>query len=206
MQPSTAAASVSIVVALWGCGTSPAGTPASKEVVASSVPAPAAPPANSASPAASSTASPTAAAAASSAPTATPTLLPGSQFGFIGVLDPNQVDPTGPGAKAKVTVGKAQLQVTDYVPTDVVTRIVRSSEGRFRNCYGAGLANNPSLQGKVSVKLTITTSGAVGGVSTAGSSLADSAVVACMAKAFGDISFPRPDKDVPVSITVDLAP
>jgi hypothetical protein len=78
------------------------------------------------------------------------------------------------------------------LPADVIQRIVRQNQGRFRACYEAGLTKNPSLAGRVTVRFVI---GRDGGVSIAqddGSELPDANVVACVVRSFQSLSFPAP--------------
>jgi hypothetical protein len=95
--------------------------------------------------------------------------------------------PTAPRVRdSVVTIG-------GHVRPEVIQRVVRQNFGRFRFCYEAGLRANPSLEGRVVVKFLIDRTGAVGLASEAGGDLADTKVVQCVVRAFGDLSFPSPD-------------
>ncbi len=83
--------------------------------------------------------------------------------------------------------------VSGRLPTEVIQRVVRSAFGRFRQCYERGLAKNPALGGRVTVRFIIRSEGGVGGVESAGSDLADAEVVACVVGAFRGLSFPSPE-------------
>lgn len=201
-------ASLFLIVCGSGCGTGTSAQPASTNVAISADRTPTATAAPSSSPAASATASPeapataTAVASATASATATSTISEAA-FGFIGVpYVSTDWDPKGP--RSKVTVGKAQVGAE--LSADVVTRLIQSYEVHFKACHQRGLRNNPALAGSVSLKLTILTSGGAKVLSTAGSSLPDSAVVACVAGTFGIVVFPRPDNPAPVSVTIDLTP
>jgi hypothetical protein len=78
----------------------------------------------------------------------------------------------------------------------VIQRIVRQNFGRFRLCYENGLRRNPGLAGRVAVRFVIDRSGSVATTTDAGSDLSDSSVVACIVRAFGNLSFPQPDGGV----------
>jgi len=65
--------------------------------------------------------------------------------------------------------------------------------GRFRLCYEQGLANNPNLEGRVSVRFMIDAAGSVGQVANGGSDLPDSSVVSCVVSSFQALSFPAPE-------------
>lgn len=71
-----------------------------------------------------------------------------------------------------------------------IQRVVRSNFGRYRLCYENGLRSNPNLAGKVAVRLAIAPSGAVASATDDGSTLPAPAVVACILKASGGLSFP----------------
>ena len=96
-----------------------------------------------------------------------------------------------PKAGPKTTAGP--LQVSGRLPPEVIQRIVRQNFGRFRACYEAGLAKDPGLKGKVSVRFVIGKDGAVGSVSDAGSDLPDPATKKCLLAAFSGLSFPQPE-------------
>ncbi|HSO36786.1 MAG TPA: AgmX/PglI C-terminal domain-containing protein, partial [Labilithrix sp.] len=93
----------------------------------------------------------------------------------------------GPGLRA------GALTVSGRLPPEVIQRIVRQSFGRFRLCYENGLRTNPALRGRVSVKFVIDRSGAVSAAADGGSDLPDRAVVACLVRSFGNLSFPQPE-------------
>jgi hypothetical protein len=78
------------------------------------------------------------------------------------------------------------------LPVEVIERIVRMNFGRFRLCYENGLRTDPTLEGTVRTRFVIETDGSTGVVSDAGSDLTDTGVVACVERAFGNLSFPSP--------------
>lgn len=86
--------------------------------------------------------------------------------------------------------------VEGRMPPEVIQRIVRQSFGRFRLCYENGLRHNASLEGKVAVKFVIGRDGAVSAASDGGSDIGDGAMVDCVVRAFGNLSFPQPEGDV----------
>jgi hypothetical protein len=83
--------------------------------------------------------------------------------------------------------------VNGRLPPEVIQRIVRQNFGRFRLCYENGMRNNPSLQGRVTVKFVIDRSGAVSMTADGGSDLPDQGVVQCVVRGFGNLSFPQPE-------------
>jgi hypothetical protein len=88
---------------------------------------------------------------------------------------------------------QAAVEVSGRLPTEVIQRIVRQNFGRFRLCYENGLRSNPNLQGRVAVRFAIGTDGSVATAVDGGSDLPDAAVVACVARAFLNLSFPSPE-------------
>jgi hypothetical protein len=98
------------------------------------------------------------------------------------------------GNAPKVRMGAMTL--SGRLPPEIVQRIVRQNFGRFRPCYEAGLRQNPSLQGRVSVRFVIGVDGGVSRVANGGSDLPDASVVSCVVSAFNDLSFPPPEGGV----------
>ncbi len=84
------------------------------------------------------------------------------------------------------------VSVSGKLPPEVIQRIVRQNFGRFRLCYENGLRSDPSLAGQVSVTYTIKEDGSVAGITTSGD-MTDQAVVSCVGRSFGGLSFPQPE-------------
>jgi hypothetical protein len=76
---------------------------------------------------------------------------------------------------------------------EIIQRIVRLNDGRYRFCYENGLRNDPSLHGRVTVKFMIDRSGAVAVAADGGSDIPDEAVRRCVVSSFLGLSFPQPD-------------
>jgi hypothetical protein len=95
------------------------------------------------------------------------------------------------------------MNVNGRIDPAVIQRIVRMNFGRFRACYEDGLRTNPSLTGRVEVKFMIGRDGSVMSSQDGGSDLPDSAVVQCVVRAFGPLSFPQPQGGT-VGITYPL--
>ncbi len=105
----------------------------------------------------------------------------------------------------KVRIG--QVTVNGALPETVVRRIVRQSFGRFRLCYEEGLRRNPRLSGRVVTRFVVGPEGAVRSVTSAGSTLPDAAVIACVVRAVHAVTFPKPDAgDVTVKFPLSLEP
>jgi hypothetical protein len=80
-----------------------------------------------------------------------------------------------------------------HLPPEIIQRIVRQNDGRYRLCYQLGLRGNPNLSGRVTVKFAIDRTGAVAMASDGGSDLADADVRSCVVRAFANLSFPAPE-------------
>lgn len=78
------------------------------------------------------------------------------------------------------------------LPPEVVRRILRQNFGRFRLCYQAAAASDPTLAGTVSVRFVIESDGAVGAVMDAGSTLGDTDAVECVERGIQHLAFPMP--------------
>jgi hypothetical protein len=91
------------------------------------------------------------------------------------------------------SIRQGATQVNGRLPPEVIQRIVRQNFGRFRLCYENGLRTNPNLSGRVGVKFVIDRSGSVSTASDGGSDLPDQAVVSCVVRGFGNLSFPQPE-------------
>jgi hypothetical protein len=83
--------------------------------------------------------------------------------------------------------------VSGRLPPEVIQRIVRQNYGRFRMCYEQGLAKNPNLEGRVTVRFVIGRDGSVSNVSNGGSDIPDAGVVGCVIRNYYGLSFPQPE-------------
>ena len=105
----------------------------------------------------------------------------------------------------RMTIG--DTKVNGHIPREVIQRIVRQNFGRFTLCYKDGLRTNPNLAGRVVVKFVIDHSGGVMLSQDGGSDMRDSAVVACVVRSFGALSFPAPEGGiVTVEYPIVLSP
>jgi hypothetical protein len=80
-----------------------------------------------------------------------------------------------------------------HLPPEVIQRIVRLNDGRYRLCFQNGLRSNPSLTGRVTVKFMIDRRGAVAVAADGGSDIPDENVRRCVVSSFLGLSFPEPD-------------
>jgi hypothetical protein len=129
---------------------------------------------------------PSAASSARVDPSAPSVAAPSASVGLGGIIPPAGTRPAPRIRQAGVTTSSNAL------PVEVIERIVRQNFGRFRLCYENGLRGEPALAGTVRVRFVIEADGATGVVNDAGSDLPDAGVVACVERAFGNLSFPSP--------------
>ena len=116
---------------------------------------------------------------------------------FNAALSLQGVAPASPGPSASSAKGTSKLvmgatSVSGRLPPEVIQRIVRQNFGRLRACYEAGLAKDPDLKGRVSVRFVIGKDGAVASVADAGSDLPAAGVKKCILSAFSRLAFPHP--------------
>jgi hypothetical protein len=81
---------------------------------------------------------------------------------------------------------------TGRLPPEAIRRVVQANSGRFRLCYERGLVRRPDLSGRVVTRFVIARDGGVAVAADGGSDLPDAAVVDCVVRAFGGLSFPEP--------------
>jgi hypothetical protein len=104
--------------------------------------------------------------------------------------------PPLPGEEATAFATPSPVPVgspgTGRLPPVVIRQIVRASYSVFRGCYERGLATNPKLEGRVTVRFVIQRDGSAGDVTNAGSDLPDEEVVKCVLQGFVGLRFPAP--------------
>jgi hypothetical protein len=76
---------------------------------------------------------------------------------------------------------------------EIIQRVVRLNDGRYRFCYQSALRTDPSLQGRVTVKFMIDRHGAVAFAADGGSDIPDEGVRQCVVRSFQALSFPEPE-------------
>jgi hypothetical protein len=88
--------------------------------------------------------------------------------------------------------GSGETIVQGALDPGIIKKVVKENGARFRQCYESGAKNNPSLAGKVSVKLTIDKTGAVIAAEETSGAFPDKAVVSCILDVFKTLKFPKP--------------
>jgi hypothetical protein len=91
-----------------------------------------------------------------------------------------------------VRATETKLEAQGGLTTEAVAGIVRASHLRLRECYERGLARNPALRGALTVSFVVDGSGDAVELRTTSSTLADDAVVACVAVVYQTLKFPLP--------------
>jgi hypothetical protein len=86
-----------------------------------------------------------------------------------------------------------EITTNGRLPKDVIQRIIRQNQGRYRACYESGLRTNPSLEGRVEVRFVIDRQGTVSMAQDGSSDLPSDGVKSCIVKSFYSLSFPSPD-------------
>jgi hypothetical protein len=115
--------------------------------------------------------------------------------------------PPGTRLVTRPRVREGAVNVTGRLPPEIIARIVRQNFGRVRLCYEDGLRANPQLQGRVTTRFVIAPDGSVSSSQDAGSTLPAPAVVACIVRLFGKLSFPQPEGGaVQVVYPLELVP
>ncbi len=84
-------------------------------------------------------------------------------------------------------------EVSGRIAPEMIQRVVRLRFGAMRACYETGLARNPALAGRVTIKFSIDRSGSVVLADMNGSSLLDAQVNACIVREFRGLKFPAPE-------------
>jgi hypothetical protein len=132
------------------------------------------------------------------------TCLGGSCAGLLGAFATSLGRRArGHSAQAPHVRMAGPTNVSGRLLPEIIQRVVRQNFGRFRQCYEAGLRQNPSLQGRVTVRFVIGRDGAVSNAANGGSDLQDSGVVSCVIGTFDGLSFPPPENGI-VSVSYPL--
>jgi TonB family protein len=98
-------------------------------------------------------------------------------------------------------VRQAKAEVKGAIDKDIIRRIVRAHINEVRHCYNQGLVKDPNLKGRVAIQFTIGPSGNVPVAVVQESSIKDTSVGQCIAKAVKRWSFPKPDGGGNVVVT-----
>ena len=124
--------------------------------------------------------------------------------GGLGLVGTGRGSGSGSGfggrGKRVPRVRQAKATVSPGLDKDIIRRIVRAHINEVRHCYNNGLAKTPDLSGRVEVKFAISAKGKVSSAKVKSSTLSDSAVATCIAKAVKRWKFPKPQGGVTVDV------
>jgi TonB family protein len=98
-------------------------------------------------------------------------------------------------------VRQAKATVKGALDKDIIRRIVRAHINEVRYCYNQGLVRDPNLKGRVEVQFTIGPTGKVPVSVVQQSSIKDTNVANCVAKAVRRWTFPKPQGGGNVVVT-----
>ncbi|MBL8681818.1 MAG: AgmX/PglI C-terminal domain-containing protein [Myxococcales bacterium] len=91
------------------------------------------------------------------------------------------------------TVRAAPPQVTGQLSPEAIRRVVLRNLGQVAHCHEQGLAQNPSLEGRVVIRFIIGGTGSVMGSAVQESNLSVPSTASCIANAFRRWQFPSPE-------------
>ena len=74
-----------------------------------------------------------------------------------------------------------------------VMKVIRASNAAIKRCYDRALISNPSLKGKIAVKIVVNVDGKVGSVDLSEDTLNDADVAKCVKGVIGRLRFPKPE-------------
>jgi len=108
------------------------------------------------------------------------------------------------GSTSAPTVTPGKASVSGSISADIIRRIVRVHLPKIKCCSGKWLGKNPSFAGKLNMKFTISPEGTVVQATDSGGTINDIEVVACAAKVFMDMGFPKPTGGGIVTVTYPI--
>jgi TonB family protein len=102
--------------------------------------------------------------------------------------------PPPPASQPRVDPTQAEQapSVRGDIDREVIRRVFRQATGAVRRCYESALQQNPSLAGRVVVKLTIGATGQVVLATVQSSTLKHSEVESCILAVMRGLAFPKP--------------
>ncbi|MEM6992520.1 MAG: AgmX/PglI C-terminal domain-containing protein [Myxococcota bacterium] len=132
----------------------------------------------------------------------------GIGLGSVGTIGPGgggygSGSGAGFGGRSKRVprVRQAKAKVVGSLDKDIIRRIVRAHVNEVRSCYDKGLADDPTLAGKLSIDFTINATGKIDSASVNKDELSDDKVGKCVVKAVKRWKFPRPKGGGIVKVT-----
>lgn len=102
---------------------------------------------------------------------------------------------------ATVGVLEEETEVEGGLDKELIARIIKSQLGQIRYCYERQLSANPDLYGKVQVRFTIGSEGAVVSQTIGSTSLNSAMVEGCILRRVAGWQFPKPNGGTSVIVT-----
>jgi len=87
---------------------------------------------------------------------------------------------------------EAKMDVEGGLDKSIIRRIVRAHIGEVRYCYNQGLSEDPQLEGRVVVQMTIGADGKIAESTVTSTDIEDTDVPECIAEAAARWMFPKP--------------
>lgn len=97
------------------------------------------------------------------------------------------------------TVRQGTPDVQGQLAPEIIARVVKMRSPVLRHCYENGLKANPTLAGKITIKLVIGTDGNVVTVQALSDTLGDAGVTSCVINSVKRWSFPAPKDGVVIA-------
>ncbi len=110
-----------------------------------------------------------------------------------------------PGVVHAPKVRMGDFTVSAGLPPEIVKRIFRQNLGRVRLCYEKQLEKKPKLEGKMRLDFVITPQGDIQAPRSSAVTLNDPALFDCIAKSTQDITFPQPEANAPITVSVPIS-
>jgi hypothetical protein len=126
----------------------------------------------------------------SEAPSSEPAQPEQGGLGISGLTADEKAQLDQAKGKRHPAILPGKVTVKGSVSPDAIRRTFDENRGRFRLCYEARLAKNPTLHGNVVVALAIDPTGAVTNAKDDGSTIDDPELVACVARQFTRLRVP----------------
>ena len=102
---------------------------------------------------------------------------------------------------AEVGVLEEETQIDGGLDKEAISRVIRSQLGQIRYCYERQLSASPDLYGKIMIKFTIGTAGAVVAQAIGTTSLNNAMVEGCILRRVAGWQFPTPKGGTNVLVT-----
>jgi hypothetical protein len=100
------------------------------------------------------------------------------------------------------TLSDKATRVTGRLPPPLIQSIVRSRYPEIQRCYELGLAREPQLKGKITIRFVIERDGSVRRVRLVDSAVQDDEVMRCVVAEFYRLHFPEPNGGI---VTVEVS-